>query len=83
MGWRICFANHTLYRLFAMKRHFKAILYRYKAISSRRKQFWAVSYDLNKIFYLYPFLGGLSPLLHILIPILQSGGGGFLASTVR
>merc|ERR1719206_184004 len=22
----------------------------------RRKQFWAVSFDLNKIFYLYPFL---------------------------
>ena len=28
----------------------------YKAIQGRRKQFWAVSFDLNKIFYLYPFL---------------------------
>merc|ERR1712073_202839 len=28
----------------------------YKAIQSRRKQFWAVSMDLNRIFYLYPFL---------------------------
>ena len=32
---------------------------RYKAVSGRRKQFWAVSFDLNKIFYLYPFLGQL------------------------
>ena len=29
---------------------------RFKAIQGRRKQFWAVSFDLNKIFYLYPFL---------------------------
>jgi len=28
----------------------------FKAIQGRRKQFWAVSFDLNKIFYLYPFL---------------------------
>merc|ERR1719266_116 len=28
----------------------------YKAIQGRRKQFWAVSFDLNKIFYTYPFL---------------------------
>merc|ERR1711923_31170 len=28
----------------------------YKAIQGRRKQFMAVSFDLNKIFYLYPFL---------------------------
>jgi len=28
----------------------------FKAIQGRRKQFWAVSGDLNKIFYLYPFL---------------------------
>lgn len=28
----------------------------FTAIQSRRKQFWAVSGDLNKIFYLYPFL---------------------------
>jgi len=28
----------------------------FKAVQSRRKQFWAVSFDLNKIFYLYPFL---------------------------
>ena len=28
----------------------------YKAIQGRRKQFWAVSADLNRIFYLYPFL---------------------------
>jgi len=28
----------------------------YKAIQGRRKKFWAVSSDLNKIFYLYPFL---------------------------
>ena len=28
----------------------------YKAIQGRRKKFWAVSFDLNKIFYLYPFL---------------------------
>ncbi|XP_023332395.1 uncharacterized protein LOC111704403 isoform X2 [Eurytemora carolleeae] len=32
---------------------------KYKAVSGRRKQFWAVSFDLNKIFYLYPFLGQL------------------------
>ena len=31
--------------------------FRYKAVSGRRKQFWAVSFDLNKIFFLYPFLG--------------------------
>merc|ERR1719209_981454 len=29
---------------------------KFKAVTSRRKQFWAVSFDLNKIFYLYPFL---------------------------
>jgi aarF domain-containing kinase len=29
---------------------------KFKAIQSRRKQFWAVSADLNRIFYLYPFL---------------------------
>jgi len=28
----------------------------YKAIQGRRKQFWAVSFDLNRIFLLYPFL---------------------------
>merc|ERR1711992_529370 len=28
----------------------------FQSIQSRRKQFWAVSMDLNKIFYLYPFL---------------------------
>jgi len=28
----------------------------YSAIQSRRKQFWAVSFDLNKVFYLHPFL---------------------------
>jgi len=28
----------------------------FKAVQGRRKQFWAVSYDLNKIFYTYPFL---------------------------
>jgi len=28
----------------------------FKAVQGRRKQFWAVSFDLNKIFYLYPFL---------------------------
>merc|ERR1712192_98709 len=28
----------------------------FQAIQSRRKQFWAVSMDLNRIFYLYPFL---------------------------
>merc|ERR1712241_1432979 len=28
----------------------------YKAIQGRGKQFWAVSFDLNKIFYTYPFL---------------------------
>merc|ERR1719400_2542639 len=28
----------------------------YKAIQGRRKKFWAVSFDLNKIFYTYPFL---------------------------
>jgi len=29
---------------------------KYGAVAGRRKQFWAVSSDLNKIFYLYPFL---------------------------
>merc|ERR1719365_524016 len=29
---------------------------KYQAVTSRRKQFWAVSFDLNKIFFLYPFL---------------------------
>lgn len=29
---------------------------KYKAVSSRRKRFMAVSYDLNKIFFEYPFL---------------------------
>merc|ERR1719429_167107 len=28
----------------------------FQSIQSRRKQFWAVSMDLNRIFYLYPFL---------------------------
>ena len=28
----------------------------FRAVQGRRKQFWAVSFDLNKIFYLYPFL---------------------------
>merc|ERR1712241_1552070 len=28
----------------------------FKAIQGRRKQFWAVSFDLNRIFLLYPFL---------------------------
>ena len=28
----------------------------FKAVQGRRKEFWAVSFDLNKIFYLYPFL---------------------------
>lgn len=29
---------------------------KFRAIQSRRKQFWAVSADLNRVFYLYPFL---------------------------
>merc|ERR1711879_595768 len=28
----------------------------FQSIQSRRKQFWAVSMDLNRIFYLYPLL---------------------------
>jgi len=28
----------------------------FRAVQSRRKQFWAVSADLNRVFYLYPFL---------------------------
>lgn len=29
---------------------------RFKAVASRRKKFWAVSRDLNKVFFEYPFL---------------------------
>ena len=29
---------------------------KFQAVQGRRKQFWAVSFDLNKIFYTYPFL---------------------------
>ena len=29
---------------------------RFKAVASRRKKFWAVSRDLNKVFFDYPFL---------------------------
>jgi len=31
-------------------------LSRFKAVASRRKKFWAVSRDLNKVFFDYPFL---------------------------
>eukprot|EP00088_Acartia_fossae_P069780 TRINITY_DN9198_c0_g1_i12.p1 TRINITY_DN9198_c0_g1~~TRINITY_DN9198_c0_g1_i12.p1 ORF type:complete len:172 (+),score=36.32 TRINITY_DN9198_c0_g1_i12:25-516(+) len=30
--------------------------FQFRAVQGRRKQFWAVSFDLNKIFYMYPFL---------------------------
>ena len=33
-----------------------ASLGKFKAIASRRKKFWAVSRDLNKVFFEYPFL---------------------------
>ena len=30
--------------------------FQFKAVQTRRKKFWAVSRDLNKVFFEYPFL---------------------------